>query len=119
MTPGGGDEVEEYLERLQTLKTKVVNFCNANEIDERRLLLFQGIEFMLDEVEEQRDDQTSGLFSSSAVYFNYSDEFQGKISAYIVQSFEQLTPLTTLIGTSPSVLAGRDDDDADWDDNAQ
>lgn len=112
-----GDEVDEYLERLQTLKAKVVNFCNANQIDERRLLLFQGIEFLIKDVEEEQEEQTSGLFSSSAVCFDYSDDTQAKISAYIVQNFEQLTPILSPDQSVPSVPAPLDVDDWDEDDD--
>jgi len=111
-----GDEVDEYLERLETLKKKVVSFCDANQIDERRLLLFQGIEYLIKEVEEEQDEQTSGIFSNSSVTFDYGDQYQEKISAYIVQSFEQLTP-TTSPGSSPATVPTGLDDDDDWDDD--
>jgi len=106
-----GDEVEEYLERLDSLKLKVTALCQVSQLDERRLLLFQGIDFLIGEVEEEQNEQTSGLFSGSSVCFNYSDVYQAKISAYIVQTFDQQTS-----NPSPSMAqhigpAGIDDED--------
>lgn len=111
-----GDEVDEYLERLQTLKKKVVSFCDANQIDERRLLLFQGIEFLIQEVEEEQERQTSGFLSGTSVVFDYSDQYHAKISAYIVQSFDQLTIITSPDLSSAAVQISLDDDNDDWDD---
>ena len=111
-----GDEVDEFLEKAESLKDQVMAFCDANQIDERRLLIFQGLAFIINDVQEEQDEQTSGLFSGSSVDFDYSPEHQGKIKAFMVQNFEQdaPAPVSTEDDNAPTPS---DDQDDEWDDN--
>ena len=109
-----GDDVEDYLEKLESLKAKLTQFCDANQIDERRLLMYKGLEFLIDDVSEEQREQTSGFFASSSVDFDYSDTHREKIKLYMVEAFDQQEPslpgtvLPTL--TTPAVSADDDDD---------
>lgn len=87
-----GDEVDEFLEKAESLKDQVTAFCDANQIDERRLLIYQGLAFIINDVQEEQNEQTFGLFSGSSVDFDYSPEHQGKIKAFMVQNFDQEAP---------------------------
>ncbi len=109
-----GDEVDEFLEKAESLKDQVTAFCDANQIDERRLLIFQGLTFIINDVQEEQDEQTSGLFSGSSVDFDYSPEHQGKIKAYMVQNFDQEAPapVSTEDDNAPTPPDSQDDE---WD----
>ncbi len=109
-----GDEVDEFLERAESLKDQVKAFCDANQIDERRLLIFQGLTFMINDVQDMQDEQTSGLFSGSSVDFEHGPEHQGKIKAFMVQNFDQEAPapVTTEDDDAPTPPDNQDDE---WD----
>lgn len=107
-----GDEVDDYLERAETLKAKIVAFCNAHRIDERRLLMYVGLDYLINDIEEEKDEQTSGFFQSSSVDFDYSPEYQTKLKAYMVETFEQPAPME-LTKPNLSVPVNMDDEDED------
>ena len=106
-----GDEVDEFLEKAEALKEQVTAFCDTNQLDERRLLIFQGLTFIINDVQEEQDEQTSGLFSGSSVDFDYSPEHQGKIKAFMVQDFNQEAP-ALIVANGASVATPTDDE---WD----
>ncbi|GEM_PF-6123769 len=110
-----GDDVEDYLEKLETLKTKLTQYCDANQIDERRLLMYKGLEFLIDDVSGEQDEQTSGFFASSSVNFDYGDTHRDLIKSFMVERFDQQTPS----GVSPVVPTDNpmSDDDDDFEDD--
>jgi DNA repair exonuclease SbcCD ATPase subunit len=110
-----GDDVDDFLERAESIKDKVVAFCDANQIDERRLLIYQGLIFIINDIEEEQEDQTTGLFSSASVDIDFSPEHQAKYTSYLVQSFDQEAPSIVPQTDVPS-LASDDDEESDWDD---
>lgn len=113
-----GDEVDEFLERAESLKEQVTAFCDANQIDERRLLIFQGLDFIIKDVEEEQEEQTSGLFASSSVDFDYGPEHQGKIIAFMVQDFNQQAPAPIPVSVDDADSpTEKDEQDDDWDDH--
>jgi ABC-type uncharacterized transport system permease subunit len=110
-----GDDVEDYLEKLEGLKTKTTQFCDANQIDERRLLMFKGLEFLINDVSEEQQEQTSGFFASSSVNFDYSDAYRDKIKAFMVERFDQQEPsLPGAVIPTPTTPAADPDDDDDF-----
>lgn len=105
-----GDEVDDFLELAETIKTKVTQYCDANGIDERRLLIHQGLTFLINEVSEMQDDQTSGFLASSSVDFDFSDEYQTKLKSYMVDRFEQQYPSEVPPVVSPDKAVSDEDD---------
>ncbi|MVM39502.1 hypothetical protein GO730_21065 [Spirosoma sp. HMF3257] len=108
-----GDEVDEFLEQAESIKDKVVSFCKAHQIDERRLLIYQGLVFIISEVEEEQEEQTTGLFSGSSVDFDYGPEYQAKIKAFMVQTFDQEVPASSTPVES-GVKTEVNDEDDEW-----
>lgn len=92
-----GDEVDDFLQLAEAVRTSVQQYCDANAIDERRLLIYNGLSFIIDEVSEMQDDQTSGFFASSSVDFDFSDEYQTKLKSYMVDRFELESPRDLLV----------------------
>lgn len=109
-----GDEVDDFLQLAETVKANVQQYCDANAIDERRLLIYTGVSFIIDEVSEMQDDQTSGFFASSSVDFDFSEGYQDKLKALMVERFEQSAP-----GDGSAVLPAThtNDDDDEFDDD--
>ena len=87
-----GEEVDDYLEKLESLKDKIVAFCQENSTDPTGLLIYQGLVFLSNDVEQESDEQNSGLFSGTSVEFDYSPEYQAKIQALLVETFEDIAP---------------------------
>lgn len=111
-----GDEVDDYLEQVEAWKAKFVAYCEANQIDRHELLMFKGINFLIDEIEEEIEDQTTGIFQNSSVTFDYSEEYQAKLKRYMVETFDQMVPTLATDGPiSPAKLDLDDDDDLDDD----
>ena len=81
------EEVDDYLDRAETLLYKVRHCCKANRIDERRLLLYRGLLRLLDQVEAAQNEQTSGLFASSSVTFDYDVDERAALNAYRISGF--------------------------------
>lgn len=112
-----GDDVEDYLDKLESLKTKLTQFCDANQIDERRLLMYKGLEFLIDNISEEQQEQTSGFFASSSVNFDYGPIHRTKVKAFMVERFEQQEPsLPGAVLPTPATPPADADDDDDFDD---
>lgn len=87
-----GEDVDDYLERLESLKDKIIAFCDENGINPAELLLFQGLIFLSNDVEGETEHQTSGLFSGSSVKFNYGPDYQAKLQSLTIQTFDDPAP---------------------------
>lgn len=109
-----GDEVDDFLQLAEAVRTSVQQYCDANAIDERRLLIYNGLSFIIDEISEMQDDQTSGFFASSSVDFDFGDEYQAKLKSYMVDRFEQESPRDLMVRKpvfDPNYDAAENDDD--------
>ena len=108
-----GIEVDDYLERLSALKEKVRKFCDANRLDERRLLVFKGLTFVIDLVGKMQRQQTSGLFSGKSVVFHFKPETRATIEGFVTANFEDETQQVVRV-VADQAPAG---DDEVWDEN--
>lgn len=83
-----GAEVDDYLERASSLREKVKKFCDGNRIDERRLLIFQGLGHVIEKITAMQKNQTSGLFSGRSVRFDFKPETKAAVEAFRITDFE-------------------------------
>ena len=68
---------------------KLTQFCNFNRIDERRLVIYAGLSYLINLVECIQKKQTKGLFAGTSVMFNLGAETRTRITDCMATSFEQ------------------------------
>lgn len=108
------DEIDDFLERCENLKDRLKAFCDANDIDERKLLVYQAIDFIISSIEDDKAQSRSGIFSvfSSGVTLDYSEDFKQKIRSFLASDFAQTMPSAVTVTGSP-----RQSTDSDWTDD--
>ncbi|MDB5243687.1 MAG: hypothetical protein JWP57_4312 [Spirosoma sp.] len=83
-----GEDVNEYLVRLDSLKEKVLKFCERNGIDEEELHIWQSINALSVFWEKAKEDLT-GWFSDD-VELNATKKEQAMFRSWLVSEFDDL-----------------------------
>jgi predicted transcriptional regulator len=94
-----GDDIDDFQERAESLKDRVKSFCDANDIDETKLLIYQAITFLINDIEEEQSHQTSGFFgmlTGPSITITYSEKHKDKIKSYLITDFHQQSPIPVL-----------------------
>lgn len=101
-----GPEVDDYLERCDSLAEKLTKYCDSHRIDERRLVMYQGLADIVRTVAAMQHEQTKGLFATSSVVIDFGPKTRQRFESYRVSEF-----LTEAPATGEAGLDLDDDDD--------
>jgi|GEM_PF-3227251 len=84
------DEVDDFIERCDGLNEKIVLFCDANNIDEEELSIWNHLDTLIIFMEVQLDKMTNAFFGKPTVELDLSDKDHTRYEALIVEDFDQL-----------------------------
>ena len=88
-----GIEVDDYLERAESLKDKVAVFAEQNGIEPETLLIYWGLTALIHNVEVRAAEQTSGLFSGTSVTVDFDTDGHATIQTWLVSAFGDAAPV--------------------------
>jgi transcriptional regulator with XRE-family HTH domain len=84
------DEVDDFIERCDGLNEKIVLFCDANNLDEEELAIWNHLDALIIFMEVQLDKMTNAFFGKPTVELDLSDKDHARIESFIVEDFDQL-----------------------------
>ena len=82
------DEVEDFIERADTLLGKVTALCESVPMDEESLAIWNHLDILIGFMEELLEGQGKGIFGKSAIELDLSDQEQNRFAEFAILDFE-------------------------------
>lgn len=82
------DEVEDFIERADTLLGKVTALCESVPLDEESLAIWNHLDILIGFMEELLEEQGNRIFGKSAIELDLSDQEQKRFAGFAILDFE-------------------------------
>lgn len=82
------DEVEDFIERADTLLGKVTALCESVPMDEESLAIWNHLDILIGFMGELLEGQGKGIFGKSAIELNLSHQEKNRFAEFAILDFE-------------------------------